>query len=188
MLTYETLIDRITDWADITSDVRAALILGSRARKNHPADEWSDLDVLVFACNPDQFVQSGAWATALAPTWLTFIERTGDGKSWERRILYEGGLDVDVALEPVEALDGISQDIPPDIADIIRRGVKILVDKDGQMAQVMKMQLPESILFQKPTESEFINAVSDFWYHTLWSAKHLRTTQRTCGPMSLSRQ
>jgi aminoglycoside 6-adenylyltransferase len=174
MLTYETLIDRITNWAEITSDVRAALILGSRARKDHPADEWSDLDVLVFAHNPDQFVQSRAWATALAPAWLTFIERTGDGKSWERRTLYEGGLDVDVALDPVEALDGILQGIPADVADIIRRGVKILVDKDGQLMQIMKMQLPESTLFQKPTESEFINAVSDFWYHTLWSAKHLR--------------
>ena len=174
MMTYEYLIDRITNWADTTSDVRAALILGSRARKDHPADDWSDLDILVFACNPDQFVLSSTWATTLAPAWLTFIERTGDGKSWERRTLYEGGLDVDVALNPVEALDSILQGIPADVADIIRRGVKILVDKDGQLAQIMKMQLPESTLFQKPTESEFINVVSDFWYHTLWSAKHLR--------------
>jgi aminoglycoside 6-adenylyltransferase len=138
MLTYKYLIDRITNWAENTSDVRAALILGSRARKDHPADEWSDLDVLVFAHNPDQFVQSSTWATMLAPAWLTFIERTGDGKSWERRALYEGGLDVDVALNPVEALDGILQGIPADVADIIRRGVKILVDKDDLLAQIMK--------------------------------------------------
>jgi hypothetical protein len=27
-----------------TDDIRAAFIIGSRARADHPADEWSDLD------------------------------------------------------------------------------------------------------------------------------------------------
>jgi aminoglycoside 6-adenylyltransferase len=87
MLTYEILIERIIGWAEATPDVRAALLIGSRARTDHPADKWSDLDVLVFAHNPEQFVRSDHWATALAPVWLTFTERIPDGRSWERRIL-----------------------------------------------------------------------------------------------------
>jgi aminoglycoside 6-adenylyltransferase len=173
-LTYEDLIERYTRWAEAEPDIRAALILGSQARDDHPADEWSDLDVLVFACHPEQFIRSSTWATALAPTWLTFFERTGDGKSWERRTLYEGGLDVDVAIDPVEMLDGMLKELPPDAADILRRGVKVLVDKDGLLAQVKDLSLPEAPLFQKPTPEQFANAVSDFWYHALWSAKHLR--------------
>lgn len=174
-LTYDDLIERFTTWALTTSDVRAALILGSRARSDHPADEWSDLDILLFAHNPDQYIQSAEWATAIAPAWLTFIELTGDGKTWERRTLYTGGLDVDVALNPAEALDGILQGgLPAEIADILRRGVKVLVDKDGKLAQILKMPLPASGLFQKPTQQDFVNATSDFWYHTLWSVKHLR--------------
>jgi aminoglycoside 6-adenylyltransferase len=111
----------------------------------------------------------------IAPAILTFNERTGDGKSWERRTLYEGGLDVDVALNPVERLQGmLQQELPPDITDVIRRGVRILVDKDGLLAQLQGRPLPEITLFRKPAEAEFVNAVSDFWYHTLWSAKHLR--------------
>lgn len=174
MLTYADLTERLTAWATATPDVRAALILGSRARTDHPADEWSDLDVLVFAHNHEQFIHSADWATALAPHWLTFVERAGDGKTWERRTLYEGGLDVDVALNPAEWLEGILHGVPPDIADILRRGVKVLVDKDGRLAQIRELPLPNTPLIPKPTESEFINAVSDFWYHTLWSAKHLR--------------
>jgi aminoglycoside 6-adenylyltransferase len=189
MLNYEFLIERITNWADATQDVRAALILGSRARSDHPADVWSDLDVLVFARHPDQFIQSSAWAKDIAPTWLTFVERTADGRSWERRTLYEGGLDVDVALNPVESLDDILQTMPPDVADIIRRGVKVLVDKDGQLAQIQKIQLPDTTLFQKPTEEQFVNATSDFWYHTLWSVKHLRRGElwwaKSCVDMHL---
>jgi len=175
MLTYTDLIDRFTRWATDEADVRAALILGSRARQDHPADEWSDLDVLVFVRHPEQFIQSAGWITALAPAWLTFIERTGDGSSWERRVLYEGGLDVDVAIDPVELLDGLlQQGLPSDVADILRRGVQVLADKDGQLARMSELPLPDATLFRQPTEAEFINAASDFWYHTLWSAKHLR--------------
>lgn len=174
-LTYDDLIERYTAWAEAAEDVRAALILGSRARSDHPADEWADLDFLVFARNPEQFIQSAEWATDIAPAWLSFVERTGDGKSWERRTLYAGGLDVDVALDPVEWLHGIvQQDLPPDIVDIIRRGVRILVDKDGFLAQLKDKPLPETTLFKKPSEAEFRNATGDFWYHTVWCAKHLR--------------
>jgi aminoglycoside 6-adenylyltransferase len=174
MLNFDDLIERITAWAKAQPDVRAALILGSRARTDHPADEWSDLDVLVFAHQPDQFIQSAEWAKAIAPAWLSFPERTGDGQSWERRTLYAGGLDVDVAVNPVEWLDAIQAEIPPVMADIIRRGVRILVDKDGKLRHILSLSLPQASLFEKPNEQAFINATSDFWYHTLWSAKHLR--------------
>ena len=174
MLTYTELISRHTEWAARTDDVRAALILGSRARSDHPADEWSDLDLLVFAHNIEQFLHSAEWATSLAPCWLSFIEPSADGNSWERRTLYEGDLDVDVAFFPVEALDSFQQSIPNDITDIIRRGIKLLIDKDGQLARIQVMPLPDVSLYHKPSEAEFINETSNFWYHTLWSVKHLR--------------
>jgi len=174
MLTYDELIRQITNWAVTTPDVRAALILGSRARQDHPADEWSDLDILVFTHNLEQFVHSDEWVTAIAPTWLTFVQRTGDGQVWERRTLYAGGLDVDVAFNPAEWLDSMLLSVPPAAIDIFGRGVKILVDKDGRLAQIMAMPLPAAAQIERPTSQEFTNATSNFWYHTLWSAKHLR--------------
>jgi aminoglycoside 6-adenylyltransferase len=189
MLTYDDLTERITAWAASTSDVRAAFVLGSRARLDHPADEWSDLDVLVFAHNLEQFIQSSAWATAIAPTWLTFVERTGDGQSWERRTLYAGGLDVDIAFNPPEWLDSMLHNMPPAYVDIIRRGVRVLVDKDGRLSQILSLPLPEISMFKKPTGQEFTNATSNFWYHTLWSARHLRRGElwwaKSCVDMHL---
>lgn len=106
---------------------------------------------------------------------MSFIERTGDVKSWERRTLYIGGLDVDVALDPAEWLGGFfGQELPADVVDVARRGIRVLVDKDGVLAQFQYRSLPDVTLFQKPTEAEFLNATGDFWYHTLWCAKHLR--------------
>jgi len=189
MLNYDDLIARITAWTNSHPDVRAALILGSRARTDHPADEWADLDVLVFAHQTDQFIHSSDWAKAIAPAWLSFSERSGDGQAWERRTLYNGGLDVDVSFYPVEWLDAIQAEIPPAMLDVIRRGVRILVDKDGKLARILSLPLPQRGLFEKPDLQAFINATSDFWYHTLWSAKHLRRGElwwaKSCVDMHL---
>jgi aminoglycoside 6-adenylyltransferase len=175
MLTYDHLIDTITTWAQGEENVRAAVIIGSRARTDHPADEWSDLDVLLFARDSEAYIKSAEWAAGIAPLWLTLVERTSDGSSWERRVLYEGGLDVDFALNPADWLDYIAAKGPdPAMADIIRRGVRVLVDKDHEFAKILSFPIPNKPLFVQPAEPEFLNAVHDFWYHTLWSAKHLR--------------
>jgi hypothetical protein len=39
---------RITSWAETQPDVRAILVVGSRARRDRPVDEWADLDTMVF--------------------------------------------------------------------------------------------------------------------------------------------
>lgn len=44
---YEELIQRFVQWAERQDDIRLAFVLGSRARTDHPADVWSDLDLAV---------------------------------------------------------------------------------------------------------------------------------------------
>src|SRR6266480_1775868 len=41
------LLDRVVEWAQTDSGVRALLLLGSRARSEQPPDEWSDTDLLI---------------------------------------------------------------------------------------------------------------------------------------------
>lgn len=39
----------IVVWAGGRADVRAVVVVGSRARSLHPADAWSDLDLILFS-------------------------------------------------------------------------------------------------------------------------------------------
>ena len=97
-----------------------------------------------------------------------------DGSGFERRVLFEGGLDVDFVPGPVADLQAmLDQGFSPDIADMIHRGVRFLVDKDGfsERLQSIKIDPPP---YSPPAESEFLNLVNDFWYHTVWTGKHLR--------------
>ncbi len=171
---YEQLIGRFVQWAQTEDNVRAAIVIGSRARVDHPADEWSDLDVLIFAEDPEPYWATTGWLHNVGNPWLTFVEPTPDGNGFERRVLFEGGLDVDFAPDPVAGLRHmLDHGFPPDVADMVHRGVRFLVDKEGfaERLQGVKVDLPT---YCPPTESEFLNLVHDFWYHTVWTGKHLR--------------
>ena len=58
--------------------------------------------------------------------------------------------------------------------DLLRKGVRVLVDKDGKLARLTSLPYARMASFERPTEAEFVNLANDFWYHTVWSAKHLR--------------
>lgn len=170
---YARLLENVRAWAEQEPEIRAVVLIGSRARTDHPADEWSDLDLLVFSTNPNRFTQSAGWLQSIGHPLLTFCERTPTG-DWERRALFEGGLDVDFALLPAGALDYLANnDLPVDAADAFRRGAHIVVDKDGLAAQIRQRPI-SALVNAPPAESEFENLVHDFWYHALWTAKHLR--------------
>lgn len=171
---YEHLIDRFIGWARTEQDIRAAIVIGSRARIDHPADEWADLDVVLIATDPKRYWATDDWIGHIGTPWLTFVEPTADGRGMERRVLFEGGLDVDFAPIPVDLIQQMANEgVPPDVADTLRRGVRVLLDKDG-----LTTRLRASAAVHRPPEppaqSEFLEVVNDFWYHAVWTAKHLR--------------
>ena len=73
---YEQLIQRFNEWAEKRPDIRAACIIGSRARTDHPADEWADLDMVVVTTYPEYYLSETRWIDQLAKPLLTFIETT----------------------------------------------------------------------------------------------------------------
>jgi len=171
----EALIEKFVVWARNEDNIRAAAVIGSRARKDdHPADVWSDLDLLVLAKDPRPLWESSDWLREVGTPWITFVEPTpGDG-GFERRVLFEGGLDVDFApIDVADLLRMADQPFPPVMADVLLRGVRVILDKDGfeNMIQAVKIAPPA---VSPPEESEFLNRMNDFWYHTAWTAKHLR--------------
>lgn len=171
---YEQLIEKFATWAYAEEDIRAAFVIGSRARVDHPADEWSDLDVAIIARNPATYLESADWVAHISHPWLTFIEPTGDGRSRERRVLYEGGLDVDFAFIAVSlAQQMVAEGVPADVVDTLQRGTRVLLDKDGLAAQ-LRASATAPRLPQPLARATFLEIVNDFWYHAVWTAKHLR--------------
>jgi aminoglycoside 6-adenylyltransferase len=126
-----TLEAKIIAWARAQEAVRAAIVIGSYARLDHPADEWSDLDLILFIDNPSPYVSNPTWLEAFGEIWLAVCERTGRGDpEWD--VVYAGGdkLDwvlVDVAGSSATDLHGWLETSP--YRFVLERGVRILVDK-----------------------------------------------------------
>lgn len=110
---------------------------------------------------------------------LTFVESTSGVEEKERRVLYEGMLDVDYAILPVEKVRQMLQEKKSSqtsavLANSLGRGMQVLLDKDNMLLGIEKIQPPSAkVSTERPTHGEFLEAVDDFLYHTIWTAKHL---------------
>lgn len=158
------------DWAGEREDVKALLVVGSQARRDTPADRWSDLDLIILLDDPQPYLEDASWVEEAGVPLLSFLEATSDGH-WERRVLYETGEDVDYVLFPVAALERLERS--EDATALVRRGYRVLLDRVGlaeRLERIAAAPAPE----RRPTDHELRELASDFWYHALWTAKRLR--------------
>ncbi|HXG76573.1 MAG TPA: aminoglycoside 6-adenylyltransferase [Gaiellaceae bacterium] len=160
----------LADWAAEQEDVRAAVVVGSRARADTPADRWSDLDVLLVVDDPRRYSDDPSWVEELGRPLFTFLEPTLAGQV-ERRVLFETGEDLDLPLLPASALAQLEAD--PEIAHVLARGYRVLVDEIGLADRLARMarSAPEPSL---PAQRDLDQLGADFWYHALWTARKLR--------------
>jgi aminoglycoside 6-adenylyltransferase len=160
----------VADWAREREDVRAALVIGSQARADVPADSWSDLDVVLFVDDPQRLAADETWVESFGTPALTFLEATAFGDRVERRVLYETGEDVDFPL--LEASGWRELSSSPEAHAMLARGHRVLHDELG-LQEVLEGIAPVADPWP-PDAQAFKELASDFWYHALWSAKKLR--------------
>jgi aminoglycoside 6-adenylyltransferase len=191
-LAYEKLIERFLAWAENEAAISSAVVIGSRSRTDHPADEWADLDVIVVTRDPARLLSNTDWLEDIGKPILTFIENTSNGGEKERRVLFDNGLDVDFSVIPYEKIEmmlkpEIFGQVAGELRNVFGRGVRVLLDKEGQVDRLgellMRFQAPPPRL---PSEDEFLQVVQDFWYHTVWTARHLRRGELWWGGSGLN--
>jgi len=164
----EPWIHRLQRWAEGEPNVRLALLVGSQARTEMPADSLSDIDLALFARDPDRILQDERWITGLGPFWTSHLEANALESGFERRVLFEDGQDVDFAVFSVKVLGVLTTD--PRAVTVLRRGFRPLVNKDSVELAVPGDEPPPV----PPSLSEFANLVNDYWFHLVWTAKKLR--------------
>ena len=179
---YNSIEKKFIKWAKTQDHIRIAIVVGSYARTQTPADKWSDLDIVIYSTKPQTLIDSAEWVGEFGNPVITFIEPTaaGSGESYERRVLYDNGLDVDFAVDPFHLVlnakeKGVTTELVRETSNVLGRGIRVLIDKEKIMKTFLKeynaIQLPPPA---PPSEHEYLERVNDFWYHAVWTAKKLR--------------
>ena len=166
-------LERFVRWAEGRPDLAGALLVGSQARDDHPADEWSDVDLVLIADDPSPYLADGSWLSELGRPLATFVEPTLAGQS-ERRVLFEDGLDVDLPVLSVAAAESFLQEQEGPIGTVLRRGVRVLLDRDGGLTERVAGIAATPLSEAMPDQAGLDQVVNDFWYHLLWTARKAR--------------
>lgn len=167
---YQALMERFVCWAAGDDDIRAVVQVGSRTRTDHPADEWSDVDLIIVADSPDRHLADTTRFLQIAPLWLSVLSRTA-GNDPERLALFEGGYAMDFVYLPTELLRRAAD--AGIVPDVFQRGCRVLLDKDQLAARLVPkhFEAPKRTL---PNQEEFAAACETFWYIAVYVAKQIR--------------
>lgn len=165
---YKSIKDKLLELAKKSSDVKAIIAIGSSVRDCEMADEFSDLDLIIATDNPNEWLY-GDNPGRLGGVKISFVEPTLGG-GLERRILYEGALDVDFIVFTPEQLRNVIENGTAQC--VMNRGYSILHD-DMEVRRSLEQHIKVQVMSKVLSESEFTNLAQDFWFHTVWAAKKI---------------
>lgn len=189
----DRLEERFTAWAKPRKDIRAAIVVGSRARTDHPADEWADLDVAFMTTDSAKYHANTGWIEQIAPVWA--IHRDPIGVTYH--VLFDGGRDAGIAVIPARSVrlatlvvpalrrvPGVARALPFGLgrklqsevegaSEYYRRGARLLFDKDDAAARFLAVFPPAERGYLPPSADVFSGVIDEFWIGATWAAKHL---------------
>lgn len=154
----------VAAWGHGQTDVRAIALVGSQARVSPPADEFSDVDLVLFVDQAEPYLRQDAWLRQFGEPLLTLVESKLHAGLEVRCVLFRDGLEVDFAILPA----ALAAAVPREAEVVLRRGFRMLYGEIAvaDVAAGGAEGLP-------PTQPQLDALSNDFWFHTLWAAKKL---------------
>lgn len=168
----EAVLTKLAQWAAARGDVRAVLLIGSRAAEGSVADVLSDFDIIITVTDVETLTNDSSWQLEMGRPLVGWgDEDVVEGfRTVFRGVVYDDGTKVDYWLWPVPLLRHISTLTP--LPDELDAGYRVLLDKDGTAA---KWPAPtyRAYVPTKPTRAEYRALVEEFWWDTTYAAKSL---------------
>jgi aminoglycoside 6-adenylyltransferase len=124
----------------------------------------------LFLDDPTVLAEDPTWVAEFGSPLLTFLEDAAVSDAVERRVLYDGGEDVDFVLLAASAWRELATS--PGARALVSRGYRVLHDELGMEAELGDVAPPDPIT--PPDQAAFTELASDFWFHALWAARKLR--------------
>jgi aminoglycoside 6-adenylyltransferase len=179
----DAVSERIRRWAMGHAGLRAVLLTGSRGARRW-VDALSDHDVVLYTTDVAPWLESDRWPGELGTVLVRLppARQSAISEPERRLVVYDDGSKVDFTVLPAAALReaaGAGR-LPPELD----AGYVVLLDKDGLTAG---LGAPSGRAFvpQPPGQEEFADLVEEFWWESVYVAKHLRRQELLPAKYSL---
>lgn len=154
---------QILDFALQSDNIRAVIETGAFARAFPSADEFSDLDIELYARNPELLLKSNAWFESFGTIWV-FLELENEGDNPTRLVIFQGGAKVDFTLYDAAKLNENR------LNQAQTRGFVVHIDKDSSTKD---WRAAEPKIAAKPNLESWKKCRADFWFECYNWAKYL---------------
>lgn len=171
MTSRDEYLQSVLGWARTTDAVLALIQTGSLARRDGPADEYSDLDIEIIGSDPDTLARDDDWLRRIGPLITVLRLDAGDDQPWPTRLaIYQGGVKIDFTVAGIERLHRMAGSEGLD--DLYARGYRVLLDKAGIAASLPPppYRFPVEPL---PSQQEFQASVEEFWFEAFHVPRYL---------------
>ena len=178
---YADIKNKLCELAEKDEDIRAVIAIGSYTRKDSPADQFSDLDLIIVTTVPESWY-SGEYPAKLGEVGISFIEPTLGGGA-ERRCIYGADRDVDMIIFTPEQFgkaltDGVAE-------WVMDRGYELLCDKEDYTIWIPRY-VSTKVSREVMSADEFVNLVNDFYFHNIWAYKKLKRGEMWSAVMCIN--
>lgn len=168
---YYEIKQKLLALCETEQEIKAVILIGSQARDYCKADEYSDVDLIIAYSHPEKLLYEDTLIRKLGMPVYSFVEDSIAGER-ERRILFEGSLDVDMIILTDDRLK--SHLNSRSINEIMNRGYKLLFDRCGIAEYLHMITVIEKVSYIPLSEKELKNQANDFLFHTVWAEKKVR--------------
>lgn len=177
---YSESVDKLRVWCLEEKNIHAAIILGSQVRDEFGGDEWSDLDVLLLADNPQVFLQTDTWLAFLGEIVCVIVEETNLDwvhLTWSaKRVLFTDNRTIDFPIMPYDRID----DVLGLNAEIHANGYQVIYDAHTEL---VASKIEASLLTVKeesvtiPTENDLRQTIDDLLFQLIYAAKKVKRNE-----------
>lgn len=127
--TYSEFKDELIVWAEGHNDIEGLGVVGSYARGEQR--EESDIDVMVFCANPDNFVSDHAWLGLFGKTKEVAVEDWGGVQTV--RAGFESGMEIEFNFGRLAWAD---VPVDPGTTEVVTNGFDVLYDPNGRLTNL----------------------------------------------------
>lgn len=161
--------NKIKNWLANKSDIKAAILVGSDARVDHPSDKYSDYDIEIYTDEFVNYVQDEKWLGKFGNIWVNVRDKTDEGFP-TCLVIYEESIKVDFSLRPVSYLTKLIK--TGFLPNYYQQGYEFLSDRDSYKETYRALNFAPNA--KDLDTKEFRRVIEEFWFEIWHIAKYLK--------------